>query len=166
MRGFVFSVLFFVFLLSCSSIEFSYNEERPNNQLYEITSFEVVGDDLPYVNNIVLSKFGIPQERFFHLEIAASEKKTKITIEKNQVSSRVDYEIVFIYNLRNLEKGCVVLKNKQFSRFSFTPKSEGYNFGSDKFLESLYKRNIEDNISQLVNVLGQNIRKKNCLSEN
>ena len=89
-----------------------------------------------------------------------------MTIKTNQVSARVDYEIAIKYILRNHAKKSTLLTKKQYSRFSFIPKSEGYNFGSDKFLENLYKRNVENNISQFLDSLEKQIEKKKCINEN
>ena len=100
-----------------------------------------------------MSKFGISQNEFLDLEINISEKKTKMVIKTNQVSTRIDYEIAISYILSNQSKKCIILTKKQYSRFSFIPKSEGYNFGSDKFLDNLYIRNIENNIDQFLDSL-------------
>ena len=87
-------------------------------------------------------------------------------IKTNQVSTKIDHEIAINYILKNQSKKCTILIKKQYSRFSFIPKSEGYNFGSDKFLESLYKRNVENNISQFLDSLEKQIEKKKCINEN
>ena len=132
------------FLSACSTIDFAYTEDELNNQLYNKTNIIITGDEIPFLNTIVLSKFGTPQNGPLDLEINISEKKTKMAIKTNQVSTRIDHEIEINYILINQSKKCKILTKRQYSRFSFTPKSEGYNFGSDKFLETLYKRNVEN----------------------
>ena len=166
MKNFILLILMLCFLLACSNIEFSYIEDELNNQLYNKTNIIITGDEIPFLNTIVLSKFGISQNEFLDLEINISEKKTKIVIKTNQVSTRIDYEIVINYILSNQSKKCTILTKKQYSRFSFIPKSEGYNFGSDKFLDNLYIRNIEDNIDQFLDSLEKQIEKKKCINEN
>ena len=166
MKNFILLILMLCFLLACSNIEFSYIEDELNNQLYNKTNIIITGDEIPFLNTIVLSKFGISQNEFLDLEINISEKKTKMVIKTNQVSTRIDYEIVINYILSNQSKKCTVLTKKQYSRFSFIPKSEGYNFGSDKFLDNLYIRNIEDNIDQFLDSLEKQIEKKKCINEN
>ena len=166
MKNFFLLFLIFCFLTSCSNIEFAYNENELNNQLYNKTKILFTGDEVPFLNSIALSKFGLPENRLFELEINTAEKKTKMVIKTNQVSTRIDYEILINYALRNLSKKCTVLTKKQFSRFSFVPKSEGHNFGSDKFLESLYIRNFEENINQFFDNIDKNIEKKKCINEN
>ena len=166
MKNFILLILMLCFLLACSNIEFSYIEDELNNQLYNKTNIIITGDEIPFLNTIVLSKFGISQNEFLDLEINVSEKKTKMVIKTNQVSTRIDYEIVINYILSNQSKKCTVLTKKQYSRFSFIPKSEGYNFGSDKFLDNLYIRNIEYNIDQFLDSLEKQIEKKKCINEN
>ena len=166
MKNFVLLILLSCFLLTCSNIEFSYNKDELNNQLYNKTNIKITGDEIPFLNSIVLSKLGISQNGTLDLEIDISEKKTKIAIKTNQVTTRIDYEIAINYILRNKSKKCTKLTKKQYSRFSFIPKSEGYNFGSDKFLDSLYMRNIESNIDQYLDSLEKQIEKKKCINEN
>ena len=166
MKNFILLILMLCFLLACSNIEFSYNKDELNNQLYNKTNINITGDEIPFLNTIVLSKFGISQNEFLDLEINISEKKTKMVIKTNQVSTRIDYEIVINYILSNQSKKCTILTKKQYSRFSFIPKSEGYNFGSDKFLDNLYIRNIENNIDQFLNSLDKQIEKRKCINEN
>ena len=166
MKNFVLLILLSCFLLTCSNIEFSYNKDELNNQLYNKTNIKITGDEIPFLNNIVLSKLGTSQNGPLDLEINISEKKTKMTIKTNQVSTRIDYEIAINYILRNQSEKCTVLTKKLYSRFSFIPKSEGYNFGSDKFLDNLYVRNIENNIDQFLDSLEKQIEKKKCINEN
>jgi hypothetical protein len=166
MKNFILLILMSCFLLACSNIEYSYNKDELNNQLYNKTNINITGDEIPFLNTIVLSKFGISQNEFLDLEINISEKKTKMVIKTNQVSTRIDYEIVINYILSNQSKKCTILTKKQYSRFSFIPKSEGYNFGSDKFLDNLYIRNIENNIDQFLDSLDKQIEKRKCINEN
>ena len=166
MKNFILLILMLCFLLACSNIEFSYNKDELNNQLYNKTNINITGDEIPFLNTIILSKFGISQNEFLDLEINISEKKTKMVIKTNQVSTRIDYEIVINYILSNQSKKCTILTKKQYSRFSFIPKSEGYNFGSDKFLDNLYIRNIENNIDQFLDSLDKQIEKRKCINEN
>ena len=166
MKKFVLLFLLLCFLSACSNIDFAYNEDKLNNQLYNKTNIIITGDEIPFLNTIVLSKLGTSHNGHLDLEINISEQKTKMTIKTNQVSARIDYEIAIKYVLRNQAKKCILLTKKQRSRFSFTPKSEGYNFGSDKFLETLYKRNVGNNISQFLDSLEKQIEKKKCINEN
>ena len=166
MKKFVLLFLLLWFSSACSDIDFVYNEDELNNQLYNKTNIKITGDEIPFLNTIVLSKLGTSHNGHLDLEINISEQKTKMTIKTNQVSARIDYEIAIKYILRIQAKKCTLLIKTQYSRFSFIPKSEGYNFGSEKFLESLYKRNVGDNINQFLDSLEKQIEKKKCINEN
>ena len=166
MKKFVLLFLLLCFLSACSNIDFAYNEDELNNRLYNKTNIIITGDEIPFLNTIVLSKFGTSHNGSFDLEMNISEKKTKMTIKTNQVTARIDYEIAINYILGNQTKKCTLLTKKYYSKFSFIPKSEGYNFGSDKFLETLYKRNVENNIVQFLDSLEKQIEKKKCINEN
>ena len=47
------------------------------------------------------------------------------------------------------------------SYFSITPKSDGYNYGTDASLEKKYELAIKDNLNQFLSFL-QNIEINNC----
>ena len=135
-----------LFFSACSKIEFIYNKNEIQKKLFNKTNVILQGEKIPFVNSVMFAKFGSSNNFIFDLEVYVSEKITKVSIKENQVSSRVDHEITFNYKLKNNNKKCIIFINDQYSKFSFMPKSEGYNFGSDKSLESLYKRNIGNNI--------------------
>jgi len=166
MKKFLLLLLLSHFFQACSNIEFAFNKSESKNPLFEKTNVIITGSVISVVSNIVLSKFGTTQNGAFDLIIDISEKKIRTAIKTNQVSTKIDYEILFNYSLKNISKKCTILTKKQYSRFSFVPKSEGYNFGSDKFLENLYFRNIEDNINQFLNNLEDTIEDKKCINEN
>ena len=48
-----------------------------NNQLYNKTNIKITGDEIPFLNTIVLSKLGASQNGPLDLEINISEKKNK-----------------------------------------------------------------------------------------
>ena len=50
--------------------------------------------------------------------------------------------------------------SKIVTKFSFTPKSAGYNFGSDRSFDKLYNNGVDQNINNFVEALHIN---KSCL---
>ena len=62
----------------------------------------------------------------------------------------MDYNLEFFYSLIDLNKNCVVYEKSLFSNFSYVPKSEGYNFGSDESLDQMYKLATKENIERFV----------------
>lgn len=117
MKNFILLILMLCSLLACSNIEFSYNEDELNNQLYNKTNINITGDEIPFLNTIALSKFGISQNGLLDLEINISEKKTKMVIKTNQVSTRIDYEIAINYILSNQSKKCTILTKNSTQDF-------------------------------------------------
>ena len=73
----VFFLLFF-FSLSCSELEFVYNElESPKNPIYEKTSFRISGKDVPEMYNNTLKVLGESDNPSYALEIFINETKQK-----------------------------------------------------------------------------------------
>ena len=64
-----------LFLFACSNIEFSYKQDELNNQLYNNTNIQIAGNELPYLNSIILSKLGMSQKDGFFNRIIAIFKQ-------------------------------------------------------------------------------------------
>ena len=77
----------------------------------------------------------------------------------------MDYELTFIYSLTNLETKCSVLKTDVVSKFSYVPKSSGYNFGSDQSLQKLYELAVKSNLTQFIDSIKQE-NLNTCKNEN
>ena len=106
--------------------------------------------------------FGENRENLYNLIIKIEEKKTKRSVETNQVTSNLRYELRFLYTLVSNEKDCVIYKKELLSYFSILPKSSGYNYGTDSSIEKKYELAITDNLNRFVSILpGMNVN--NCL---
>ena len=147
-----FCILFFLF--SCSQIDFVYNDESgTKNILYDETIVKISGVDLPVLNSYVSSYFGATKSPKFELNINVVQKKTKRSVETNQTVSKLRYDLYFTYYLSWLEKKCLVLEKNIRSTFSITPKSDGFNFGSDKSLDNKYELVVKQNLDEFVSFL-------------
>ena len=51
------------------------------------------------------------------------------------------------------------------SRFSYVPKSSGYNFSSDKSLEKLYQVAVNNNLEEFISLVSE-LDKLSCDNEN
>lgn len=139
---------------SCSNINFVYdNNEDYTNPLYEKTIVSTSGKNFAFLKSYVSSVFGKPKSNKFILLVNVEEKKIKRSVEKNQATSNLDYELRFTYSLVLDEEGCEVYKKVILSSFSIIPKSAGYNYGTDASLEKKYELSIRDNINQFVSFL-------------
>mgnify|MGYP001269678202 CR=1 FL=1 len=147
-------IIFLLVLSSCSKLEFVYNDkENLLNPLYEKTKVEVSGIDLIYINSYIPMFFGLPLDNDFNLQINIEEKKTKRSVEKNQATSNISYELRFLYSLFSNKNNCEIYKKQILSKFSIIPKSSGYNYGSDASLEKKYELAIEQNLNKFISFL-------------
>lgn len=155
--------MLFVFLSSCSGVDFVYNNNQNiTNPLYQKTKVTSTGVDINFFNSYVPMFFGENRENLYNLIIKIEEKKTKRSVETNQVTSNLRYELRFLYTLVSNEKDCVIYKKELLSYFSILPKSSGYNYGTDSSIEKKYELAITDNLNRFVSILpGMNVN--NCL---
>ena len=159
-------VYILLFLINCGGIEYTYdNTEVQKNILQNKVVFEFSGKELPSLYRYSSSYFGKTNEPKYKVIVNIDEKKTKRSVQTNQAVSKVDYELKFLYKLTNILENCLLIEREIYSRFSYTPKSSGYNFGSDKSLENLYNLSIEDNFNKFNNVISSK-NKLMCSNEN
>jgi hypothetical protein len=158
--------LVFFSLISCSNINFLLENKESSDFLKNKTLVYVSGWDNPILKDVLFSKFGETDDKHFSLTASINEKQTKRSISENQVAQKIDYKITIEYNLNHLIKKCPEIKNKQISNFSFTPKSSGYNFASDVFLNNLYKEAVLNNVNNFMSFANDKIKSYKCLDEN
>ena len=152
-----------VFIASCDEIEFVYKENKNLiNPLFEKTEVNTSGLDIAYISSYIPVIFGENKENSFTLSINIEEKKTKRSVESNQATSNLRYELRFTYTLTSNMKSCVTYKKELLSYFSIIPKSDGYNYGTDASLEKKYELAITDNLNQFVSLLS-GFDVNNCL---
>ena len=144
-------LFFFIFLTSCSNIQFVYSDkENLINPLYNKTSVYVTGIDFVYIGSYIPVFFGNTVENNFNLEINISEKKTNVSVKKNQAASNIRYELRFAYSLISNKRECLVYEKEILSRFSVIPKSSGYDYGSEASLEQKYELAVQENLNQFL----------------
>ena len=153
MKKIVCVVLLF-FTTSCSNLEFIYNDNlNLINPLYERTSVVVSGVDLTFMNSYVPMFFGKNENSEFNLLINIKEKKIKRSVETNQATSDLRYELRFFYTLLSSLENCNIYEKEILSYFSIIPKSAGYNYGTDTSLEKKYELAVTDNLNQFISFL-------------
>ena len=87
-------------------------------------------------------------------------KKENRVVKNNQVAEKIEYTLEVDYNLFYKTSECKIFNKTVISQFSITPKSAGYNFGSDRSFEKLYSSSVDQNISSFIDALQIN---KSCL---
>lgn len=161
MKKLLFIFLFF-FVVSCGGVEFVYkNEKSLVNPLYQNTKVITSGTNLSFMNSYLLMYFGESNEYTYDLQINVNEKKTKRSVETNQATSNLRYELRFYYTLTSIKKDCITYEKEIISYFSIIPKSAGYNYGTDTSLEKKYELVVSDNLNQFVSTLSD-INLDNC----
>ena len=97
--------------------------------------------------------FGKNKTNEYDLLINVEEKKVKRSVEKNQATSNLGYELRFYYTLISNKKNCLLYEKEILSSFTIIPKSAGYNHGTDASLEKKYKLAITDNLNQFLTLI-------------
>tara|TARA_B100000963_G_scaffold309501_1_gene285499 strand:+ start:7 stop:495 length:489 start_codon:yes stop_codon:yes gene_type:complete len=144
-------ILIFLILTSCSDVDFVYKENvNLVNPLYGKTKVITSGKDLSFINSYLPMFFGVSQKNDYKLTIDIQEKKTNRSVETNQATSNIRYELRFFYNLISSKGDCLVYEKEILSYFSIIPKSAGYNYGTDASLEKNYEIAIIENLNSFI----------------
>ena len=152
-------VVFFV--ISCSNIEFVLKDYHQNsNELKNKTMLIIDKNTEERFVGRLYSYFGNNQKYEYILKTNFLQKKENRIVKNNQVAEKIEYTLEVNYSLFYKTNECEIFKKKVITKFSFTPKSEGYNFGSDRSFDKLYNSNIDQNINNFINTLQIN---KSCL---
>ena len=146
--------ILFIFITACSNIEFVYKENKTLiNPLYEKTDLSTSGLDVNFINSYLPMFFGENKDDIFKLLINIEENKIKRSVETNQATSKLRYELRFIYTLILNEENCVVFNKELLSSFSIIPKSSGYNYGTDASIEKKYELAIIENLNRFISII-------------
>ena len=152
------SLLFFVF--SCSNIEFVLKDSSQANPLKDKTALIIdKNSDQKFIRGLY-SYFGNNVKYEYILKTKFSEKNENRIVKNNQVAEKIEYTLEVDYDLFYKTGECKIFNKTVISKFSFTPKSDGYNFGSDKSFDKLYSNSVDQNINNFIDALQIN---KNCL---
>ena len=152
------SLLFFV--LSCSNIDFVLKDRVETNPLKEKTILLIDKNSEERFVRGLYSYFGNNEEYDYILETTFLEKKENRIVKNNQVAEKIEYSLEVNYNLFYKTSECNIFNKTIITKFSFTPKSAGYNFGSDRSFDKLYNGSIDQNINSFIESLQIN---KVCL---
>jgi hypothetical protein len=157
-RYIAYSLLFFV--VSCNNIEFVLKNNSETNPLKEKTTLLIDKNSEERFVSALYSYFGNNEKRDYILKTTFLEKKDNRIVKNNQVAEKIVYTLEVDYELFYKTSECKIFEKTIISKFSFTPKSAGYNFGSDKSFDKLYNSSVNQNINNFINTLQIN---NNCL---
>ncbi|MDC1185018.1 hypothetical protein N8080_03475 [Alphaproteobacteria bacterium] len=152
------SFLFFVF--SCNNIEFVLKDSLQTTPLKDKTMLLMDKNSEERFVKGLYSYFGNNEKYEYILKTKFLEKKENRIVRNNQVAEKIEYTLEVDYDLFYKTSECKIFKKTIISKFSFTPKSAGYNFGSDRSFDKLYSSSVDQNISSFIDDLQIN---KSCL---
>ena len=151
---------FLLFTFSCANIDLVLKNNTETNPLKDKTIL-LMNKDLEerFVRGLY-SYFGNNKANEYILKTTFSESKENRVVKQNQVAEKIEYTLVVDYELFYKTSECKIFSKKIISKFSFTPKSAGYNFGSDRSFDKLYESSVNQNINNFIDALQIN---KSCL---
>jgi len=149
-----------LFIFSCSNIEFVLKDSNLKNPLKNNTVLLVDKNSEERFMRGLYSNFGNNEKYEYILKTTFLEKKENRIVKNNQVAEKIEYTLEVNYDLFYKTIECKIYNKKIISKFSFTPKSTGYNFGSDRSFDKLYDSNVDQNINNFIDDLQIN---KSCL---
>ena len=151
---------FFLFIFSCANIEFVLKESSQTNPLKDKTVLLLDKNlEKRFVRGLY-SNFGNNEKYEYILKTTFIEKKENRIVKNNQVAEKIEYTLEAKYDLFYKTSECKIYNKTIISKFSFTPKSDGYNFGSDRSFDNLYNSSVDQNINSFIDSLQIN---KSCL---
>ena len=151
---------FLLFVFSCTNIEFVLKNNIQTNPLKDKTLLLVDKNLEERFVKGLYSKFGNNAKYEYILKTTFIEKKENRIVKNNQVAEKIEYTLEVNYDLFYKTSECKIYNKTIFTKFSFTPKSAGYNFGSDRSFDRLYSSSVDQNINNFIDALQIN---KSCL---
>ena len=153
-----FTLFFFIF--SCSNIELVLKDNSTTNPLKNKIMLLVDKNSEERFVRGLYSYFGNSEKYEYILKTTFLEKKENRIVKNNQVAEKIEYTLEVNYDLFYKTSECKIYNKTIISKFSFTPKSAGYNFGSDRSFDKLYDSSVDQNINNFIDALQIN---KSCL---
>ena len=144
---------FLLFVFSCTNIEFVLKDDSRTNPLKDKTILLMDKNlEKRFVKGLY-SSFGNNEKYEYILKTTFIEKKENRIVKNNQVAEKIEYTLEVNYDLFYKTSECRVYNNTIISKFSFTPKSAGYNFGSERSFDKLYSGSVDQNINNFIDAL-------------
>ena len=153
-----YGLLFFIF--SCNSFEFVLKDNIQINPLKDKTTLLMDKNSEERFVRGLYSYFGNNEKYEYILKTNFLERKENRIVKNNQVAERIEYTLRVDYNLFYKTSECNIFNRTIISKFSFTPKSAGYNFGSSRSFDKLYNSSVDKNINNFIDALKIN---ESCL---
>ena len=151
-----------IIIASCSKFEFVHDKALKINPLINKTSVQVTGDNIPILKTGLEEALGIPLNIIFELSVSSKEEIVNIVKELNMTASVIQINHSIVYNLKLINKNCIIVTKKISNSRKFDSKSEGYNFGSDLAKKTIQESLIKENLRQYLNYITTNFLALDC----
>ena len=144
---------FLFFIISCSNIEFVLKDSSETNPLKHKTLLLMDKNSDEKFARRLYSYFGNNEKYDYILKTTFLEIKENRIVKNNQVAEKIEYTLEIGYDLFYKTSECRIFNKTIISKFSFTPKSGGYNFGSDRSFDKLYNGSVDQNINNFIDAI-------------
>ena len=160
-KFFLITLLFFI--ISCSSLEFVYNDSVNPNKIKQKTLLSIIGDNKNIINSYLLGKLGeVDGNPVYKLTIVSSGQVEATVIEIDATASKFMIKHDLVYTLTNIVQNCQILEKSISSKNLYDAKSAGYSFGTDLAEKEFTANNLHSNIDKFLNELAINYIDLNC----
>ena len=160
-------LLFFVFLVSCSSIEFVYDKKYNVDKYIKNTKIVSLNEKNEYLISYLSKKIENKEEsNEYTLKISSQLVETITSTNQDQSAASYYINNIVEYELINNSEKCVVYLDIIETGFSYNTKSAGYSFGTDKSIEKSKNQNLEYNAEVFLKQISSLSKNEVCINEN
>ena len=162
----IISLFLLLFISGCFNLEFIYDAPKFLDDVSEKTLLSVDGDDDHIISAYIVGQLKTPNnDPDYFLSINSIKNITASVIEKDATASKFDVKYEISYNLKNIKKGCVIVKENIKTRVSYNSKSAGYSFGTDISKKEISTKAIHSNINKFLEKLNTSKLNLDCKNE-
>ena len=160
-------LLFFVFLVSCSSIEFVYDKKYNVDKYIKNTKIVSLNEKNEYLISYLSKKIENNEEsNEYTLKISSQLVETITSTNQDQSAASYYINNIVEYELINNSEKCAVYLDIIETGFSYNTKSAGYSFGTDKSIEKSKNQNLEYNAEVFLKQISSLSKNEVCINEN
>lgn len=153
-------------LLSCSNLQFVYDNQK-ENFLFLKTSIVAFGDDNVLIKRnleeIIKKPNGTSE---YVLTVNSKKNSSNLVIEDNQAATQIENSFTINYKLTDPGGVCLFDQHQITTTLDYRVKSSGYNFGSDLSKKNINKKNINKNINSYLSHLLKTTNGIKCVNDN
>ena len=160
------SLFLLLFISGCFNLDFVYEAPKFIDDISEKTLLSVDGDDDHIISAYIVGQLKTPNnDPDYLLSVNSVKSITASVIEIDATASKFDVKYEISYNLKNIKKGCLIIKENIKTRVSYNSKSAGYSFGTDVSKKEISTKAIHSNINKFLENLNTSKLNLDCENE-